>query len=197
MKPRHVPCWAIGLGLALTPQSAYAHLISTGLGPVYDGVTHFAMTPEELLPLLALALFAGLRGKAHGRRVIFVLPIAWLLAGVAGGMTGTIALTKLTWLPLLALGVLVASDVRLSLATTTAIAVLLGLFVGLTNGAAMTPAGAGLGILLGTIGAGFVVATLVAAFVGTRRAGWTRIAGRVAGSWIAASGLLLLGWSLR
>jgi hypothetical protein len=27
--------------------------------------------------------------------------------------------------------------------------------------------------------------------------GWQRIAWRAAGSWIAASGLLLLGWSLR
>jgi hypothetical protein len=29
------------------------------------------------------------------------------------------------------------------------------------------------------------------------RADWSRIAVRVAGSWIAASGLLLLGWAAR
>jgi hypothetical protein len=29
------------------------------------------------------------------------------------------------------------------------------------------------------------------------QSGWLRIAWRVAGSWIAAVGLLLLGWSLR
>jgi hypothetical protein len=29
------------------------------------------------------------------------------------------------------------------------------------------------------------------------RASWARIAVRVAGSWIAASGLLMLGWAVR
>jgi hypothetical protein len=36
-----------------------------------------------------------------------------------------------------------------------------------------------------------------AAFVIQLRAYWARIAVRVAGSWIAASGLLMLGWSFR
>ena len=36
-----------------------------------------------------------------------------------------------------------------------------------------------------------------AALVVALRAPWTRIAVRVAGSWIAAIGLLLLGWSFR
>jgi len=33
--------------------------------------------------------------------------------------------------------------------------------------------------------------------VTTLRAGWTRIAVRVAGSWIAAAGLLMIGWLAR
>jgi urease accessory protein len=36
----------------------------------------------------------------------------------------------------------------------------------------------------------------VAGFVVSLRAPWTRIAVRVAGSWVAATGLLLLGWTL-
>ena len=43
----------------------------------------------------------------------------------------------------------------------------------------------------------FVTVALAAALVVALRAPWTRIAVRVAGSWIAAIGLLLLGWSLR
>ena len=42
-----------------------------------------------------------------------------------------------------------------------------------------------------------VVATLASASAAAWQAGWMRIAWRVAGSWIAAGGLLLLGWSLR
>jgi urease accessory protein len=43
----------------------------------------------------------------------------------------------------------------------------------------------------------FVLIALAAAFVVQLRAHWARIAVRVAGSWIAASGLLLLGWAVR
>jgi len=34
---------------------------STGMGPIYDGLLHFLMSPEDLIPALALALLAGLR----------------------------------------------------------------------------------------------------------------------------------------
>jgi hypothetical protein len=43
----------------------------------------------------------------------------------------------------------------------------------------------------------FVVVALVSAAVVSLPAAWMRIAVRVIGSWIAAIGLLLLGWSLR
>ena len=38
---------------------------------------------------------------------------------------------------------------------------------------------------------------LLSAFVVTLKADWMRIAVRVAGSWIAAVGLLMLGWAYR
>ncbi len=63
-----------GLALASCPSRAEAHLVTTGLGPLYDGLFHFALTPEDLVPVLALALLAGLRGVTYGRRALFVLP---------------------------------------------------------------------------------------------------------------------------
>jgi hypothetical protein len=39
-----------GLALALSPMPARVHLIETGLGPVYDGIIHFALTAEGLPP---------------------------------------------------------------------------------------------------------------------------------------------------
>jgi hypothetical protein len=51
--------------------------------------------------------------------------------------------------------------------------------------------------LAGIVAAVFVVVALAAALVVALRAPWSRIAVRVAGSWIAAAGLLLLGWTLR
>ena len=183
--------------LALCPALAHAHLIETGLGPVYDGITHFALTPEDLLPALALAVWASLRGKAHARQAIFVLPFAWLLAGIAGAAVGMPVPTSLAWLPLLAMGGLVAADPNLSPRATTAIAAALGVVLGYANGCAMAQAGAGVRGIAGIAAAVFVVVTLASACTTAWQAGWMRIAWRVAGSWIAAGGLLLLGWSLR
>jgi urease accessory protein len=51
--------------------------------------------------------------------------------------------------------------------------------------------------LLGLMFAVFVLIALSAAFVVRLRAHWARIAVQVAGSWIAACGLLMLGWAVR
>ena len=187
----------IALSLAGLPSQARAHLVETGLGPVYDGIAHFAMTPEDLIPVFALAVFAGLRGRDHARRVIFMLPLAWLLAGLLGAAARISQPESLSWVPLLVLGGLVAADVRLPAAATTAIAAAVGLFLGLANGDAMAQAGSGVRGVVGIVGAVFVVTILGAACTVAWQSGWLRIAWRVAGSWIAASGLLLLGWSLR
>jgi len=50
---------------------------------------------------------------------------------------------------------------------------------------------------MGFVFAVFVLVALTAAFVVRMRWPWSRIAVRVSGSWIAASGLLLLGWAMR
>jgi urease accessory protein len=44
---------AASFGLAI-PRHAHAHLVTTGVGPFYDGVAHFVVSIEELLPVLAL-----------------------------------------------------------------------------------------------------------------------------------------------
>jgi hydrogenase/urease accessory protein HupE len=172
--------------------------VDTGLGPYYDGISHLALTPEDLLPTLALGLLAGLRGKAFGRRLLFCLPVLWLLGGVAGLFAPIpVAAPVVTAVSFLVLGGLVAADAKLPLGLVTALAALLGLVHGGLNGAAMAEAGLGVGGLLGIATAVFVVVTLSSAFVTSLRAPWTRIAVRVAGSWIVAIGLLMIGWALR
>jgi urease accessory protein len=181
----------------LWPAPVRAHLIETGLGPVYDGITHFALTAEDLMPALALAVLAGLRGKDHARWVMFVTPLAWLLAAITATCTGVPMPSFLAFAPLLAVGALAAADLPLPLALTTAIAAAVGVFLGYGNGQAMAQAGPGLHGVAGSVGALFVITTLGAAVATAWQSGWLRIAWRVAGSWVAASGLLLLGWSLR
>ena len=43
----------------------------------------------------------------------------------------------------------------------------------------------------------FVIVTLVSAFIVSLRRPWTRIVVRVAGSWVAAMGMLMFGWIIR
>jgi hydrogenase/urease accessory protein HupE len=136
-------------------------------------------------------VLAGLRGRDHARRVIFAAP-RWLLAGILGSAARVPVPDSLSWVPLLVLGGLVAADFRLPAAATTAIAAAVGLFLGLANGDAMAQAGPGVRGVVGIVGAVFVVTTLGAACAAAWQSGWLRIAWRVAGSWIAASGLLLL-----
>jgi hydrogenase/urease accessory protein HupE len=182
---------------ALSFGLSFAHLVTTGFGPFYDGLLHVLETPQDLLPVVALALFAGLRGAKQGRLVLFLLPAAWLAGGLAGLLlpmrVGPVAATA----SLLLCGLLVATDARLPSAATAALAVLVGLAHGIENGGAMARMTVGIPGLIGIVATTFVVSALAAALVVSLRVSWARIAVRVAGSWIAATGLLLVGWSLR
>lgn len=178
---------------------ADAHLVTTGLGPVYDGIGHLLLTPEDLVPILALALYAGLRGARAGRLALFVLPVAWLAGGLLGLRFGgaATAAVPLPALSFILLGLLVAADVNLPDAAVAALACGLGLVHGFLNGPALAGTGPGALGLIGISAVGFVMIALASALVVSLEAPAARIAVRVAGSWIAAVGLLLLGWALR
>lgn len=181
---------------AATP--AHAHLVETGFGAFYDGVAHLALTTADLLLVIAVALLAGLRGTRAARWTLFALPAAWLAGGVLGARApAEISLTLLTTLTFGVAGVLAALDARLHNAAIAAFAVAAGLAHGYVNGATLNVGGASLLGLTGTVSAVFCLLAILSAQVTTLETGWTRVAGRVAGSWIAAAGLLMLGWLAR
>jgi urease accessory protein len=180
-----------------SPATAHAHLVTTGLGPFYDGIGHLLVSPDDLVPVVALALLAGLNGRTAGRWTLFVLPLAWAAGGLAGYwlhgplLHGTPAIVSF-----LALGILIASGRQLPPALVAILAAALGLLHGWLNGTAIAAAGRELLGLAGIAAVTFVLVALVAAFIVALRKPWMRIAVRVAGSWVAATGLLMLGWSL-
>jgi len=183
---------------AVLPSPAEAHLVTTGLGPLYDGISHVLLSADDLLPVLAMSMLAGLNGPAAGRRALFGLTGAWLLGGLAGYLFGQALLPgTMTCVSFLVMGGLTAADRRLSPAVVLAIAVAVGLLHGWLNGTGIAAAQREALGLAGIGSAIFVVVALASAFVMSLRAGWMRIAVRVAGSWVAAIGLLMLGWSLR
>jgi hydrogenase/urease accessory protein HupE len=186
------------VGMLLLPAIARAHLTDTGLGPVYDGIAHLLLSFDDLLPVVALALLAGLNGARAGRLVLFVLPVAWLAGGIAGVSAGGAAAPPIVASrALLALGVLTAASARLGPSLVVVLTVALGLIHGWLNGAAIAAGGREATGLLGIAGTIFVVVALASAAVVSLRRPWARIAVRVIGSWIAAVGLLMLGWGVR
>ena len=180
------------------PGPADAHLVTTGLGPVYDGISHVLISPDDLLPVLVMGLLAGLNGPKTGRRVMFTLTLAWLSGGLAGLVVGHPSVPSgVTAMSSLVLGGLTAADRRLPPSVAMAIALAVGLLHGWVNGAAIAEAQREPLGLIGIVSAIFVLVAMVGAFAVSVRAAWARVAVRIAGSWVAAIGLLMLGWSLR
>ncbi len=179
--------------ILLKPSDAAAHLVTTGMGPVYDGLGHFLLTPEDLVPALSVALYAGLRGKRPGRRALFFFPPAWFSGGVIGLLAVGQQAVPMPALSFLILGVLIAADLRLSANWFTVLVVLVGFVHGFFNGLALKDGLGSLG-LLGITVALFVLVALVSAAVVSLKPPWTRIVVRVTGSWVAAIGILMIGW---
>ncbi len=185
---------------ASCPGQASAHLVNSGFGPFYDGIAHLLVTPVDLLLVIALALMAGLGGKQYGRSVLLLLPLAWLGGAALGWLVPRhVELPLLSAVMLIASGSLVASvaDRRLPLGFVVGFALMVGSVHGFFNGAALAEASSGRLAVAGIIGTVFVIVALVAGQVASLRKEWTRIAVRVAGSWIGAIGLLMFGWAMR
>jgi hydrogenase/urease accessory protein HupE len=185
---------AAGALLAI-PGAALAHLVNSGLGPVYDGALHLLLAPADLLGLVAIALLAGLRGPRAGRLTVIALPTAWLLAGLVGlSLPAPVELPWLSVLSFMVLGALVAADLKLAPMAVATLAALYGGLHGLLNGSSLAAIGAGPSALSGIVMTVLVLALLTSAAVVPLRALWARVVVRVAGSWVVAVGMLMLGW---
>jgi hydrogenase/urease accessory protein HupE len=177
---------------------AHAHLVETGFGDFYDGIAHVAMTPSDLLVLVAFALLAGQGGPRTARWTLLLLPLAWLIGGALGASRPMdIALPWLTTITFGIAGAVVALRLAWRAEAVAAFALAAGLLHGYANGATMAPGGANALMLAGAATAAFCALALISAQVTQWRAGWTSIAVRVGGSWLAAAALLMLGWLAR
>ena len=177
----------------LLPSQAWAHLVNTGMGPVYDGIGHLLLTPEDLVPVLALSCYCGLRGPQAGRWAMFALPVAWCAGGLIGLRLDLEINLPVTALSFLLLGGLVAADAKLPVQVIAPLIVLVGLVHGVLNGLILKT-GPGGPAILGIMGALFVLVTLLSAVVVSLERSWSRIVVRVAGSWVAACGILMIAW---
>ena len=186
------------------PSAAQAHLVNSGLGPFYDGALHLLLSPLDLLVLLAVLLLAGQSGKAPARLTVVILPIAWGVAwlGAAwlGGDQTLAAEPGLAWVKISLLtlvGVAVAAGLRGLAPVLAVIAAAVGVVCGFAGGLAAAETGDAVIAFAGLWTAVLILGLLVAALAVSLRRPWMLIALRVAGSWLAAIGVLTAGWVLQ
>jgi urease accessory protein len=187
------------LPLLLVAAPARAHLVSTELGPFYDGAAHPLVTPEDLLLILGFAVLAALPGVRAGRRTLAALTTAWAIGVLAGfGIApAEIVVPMASAALLVVLGLGGAFRLRLRTGWLAFLAVAVGLSRGFLNGAAAHAAD---GVWLSALGiaTGVFLAAALAMGLTARleKRHWTVVL-QVAASWIAAIGLLMLGWELQ
>ena len=175
-----------------------AHLVSSGVGPFYDGVAHLFVSPEDILVVVALALLGGLCGRPAAKWLVLVLPPAWLLGAALGHRLLVPAAPD--WLiPVGALltGLLATLNPRLPTVVPALLAGVLGLLHGSQNGRAMAATDTSFLAALGIAAAAALAVLLIAALCASLRQGWQTVTARALGSWIAAIALLSLAWQFR
>ena len=175
-----------------------AHLTPTGYGPLGDGMARLFLEPSELLLVIALVLLAVQSGRASADRVLWLLPLTWLLGGLIGlnlpaELLQAVACTAV----LAATGLLVALGVRLRARVLLPLVALLAAAFALVAGSALAGHSGALQALLGESVAIAVLATLLSQLLAPPHPRWLAIAVRVGGSWITAASLLMLGWLVR
>jgi urease accessory protein len=158
-------------------------------------VLHPATALEHALPILAAGLLAGQQGERAARWLVLVFPLALLIgAGLGAGALPLPAMALLNTASFVVLGLLVAAALRLPLPVLIALGALFGISHGYENGRAMAPDTTVYLFVLGVAGVGGLVTALVsAATIDLSDAAWSRVAVRIAGSWIAAIGLMMIG----
>lgn len=179
----------------LLPPPALAHLVTTGMGPVYDGIGHLLLTPEDIIPVIAVTLYAGLLGTTTSRYNLFVLPLSWLVGGIGGLILEAQSISVLPALSFFILGGLVALELRIPPFILCLLTGVVGIVHGFYNGIALS-GGPELHGLLGISTTIFVLTSLISALVITLTKPYMKIAIRVLGSWTAATGLLMIGWQM-
>lgn len=174
--------------------------MSTGVGPVFDGISHFGLSPEDFLPVVIFGLFAGLRGTAHSRLSLASVALFWFAGGMAA-MTGfglpDLALSSGTAALFMLIGILLAANVSLPLVPCATVGAALGLVRGMTDLSGVEASVTHLLSLLGMTASVFSVFAIAASLTIPLKRAWMIVAARVGGSWLAALGLLVAGWIVR
>ena len=179
------------LAVLLLPTIAAAHPIK-GVGDFYAGMLHPLTALDFLLPWIALALFAGQQGRKGALLVLGTFPASILLGAVlavAFPEPAWLSAANLAIIPLLGLAVALAFSYPNSLVVILAASV--GLIQGMANGGEITGTVSPWRFIPGLTTVAILIIAYGIGVVRSLKEPWTRVAVRVAGSWIAAIGILI------
>ncbi len=174
-----------------------AHLVTTGVGPFYDGIVHFFVSPMDVAVVIASCVLAALSGKAV-RQVVLLMPLGW----ICGSFLGSLLTIELNFeisaaLCMLVIGGLAAADFKLPSWLPSVLALTSTLVLGFFNGQSNHATGTSWLVGAGSLFALTVLAISLCALVVSLQRNWQKVMARVVVSWIAAVGLLALAWNLR
>ncbi len=196
---RDLPLLCLALLLA-GPATAEAHLVSARFGDFYGGALHPLTAFEHTLPWVALGILAGMQDPRWARWMLLAFPVG---LGVGTSLALIIhqepLVSTLNIGSFVLVGTLIAAAWSLPAPLLFGLGALLGLTHGYENGVAMTNDTNVLLFVTGVATIGYIVVTLVTALTVTflrSHASWRRIGLRAFGSWIAAIGIMLMGFRL-
>ncbi len=183
--------------LVLLPGSAHAHVVIPGVGGFAGGALHPVLVLSHALALLGLGLLAGLQ-RPHVRLLLIAMFLAGMIAAfVPVSFAFASDRAELVVLALAATcGLVLAASPRVSATLPAMLAALTGAAI-LFDSVPPVPSVAETVLgLSGTALAATAILAVVAFASAALPAFWPRYGVRVAGSWIAASAILVLALRL-
>jgi urease accessory protein len=188
--------------LLVQASPAEAHIIALRLGDFYAGAVHPLTDLQDLILWGAIGVLGGTLGAARGRWLVLVFPLG-LLTGLVLAQSFEITSTGSTVdaAMVLILGLLLATAVRIPTVVLCALAFALAAIRGAANAVDLGPETDRLLFAAGLACSGYAVITLVMALVLAFRGedtsapiGWRKITLQALGGWIAAIGLMMVGY---
>jgi urease accessory protein len=196
--------WTAAAMLLLQAEAADAHIIASRLGDFYTGALHPLTDLQDIILWTATGVLAGSLGGAKGRWLVLVFPLGLLAGLILGRGFGFVSAGPAADAgTILLLGLLLAAAARAPMTLLCAIAFGLALMRGAANAADLGPEVDRLLFAAGLACAGYAAITLTMALTLTFRrpdarpaVAWRAIAIRAVGGWIAAIGLMMMGFAL-
>jgi urease accessory protein len=181
---------APALAVVFGPTTAFAHDAFGDLGPFYASLLHPLADPAQGLLLVAVAVALAVQPLDTVRPAYAVAILAAAAAILAGAIVGLEApALRIFALAAMLLGLIALSPMRLSPWVGAAIAGVAATAAGLAVDLPPNPRAAGMAALGSCLGIALTVLLVWGAVdIARRRIG--TVAGAVAGSWVAAIGLM-------